>query len=149
MKSSGGAEPCPVCGSSVYGWLPGLRKCRACGLVFRAGKYFGGPEYSGEQWDAVCVSAKAVLFASALDYIGSALAGPGSLRVMLEKAGFREIRLRNSPPTAGDPYRSGGRLGGVLTGGLKVLYYWLAQALRAVSFGRVLAGSALIVTARK
>ncbi len=279
MKSCGGTEPCPVCGSSGRGWLPGLLKCRACGLVFRTEKYFGGPGYRGEQRDAVYVYAKEALFASALDYIGAALAGPGrlldvgcaggellraaaargwkgegveldpgladrasasgfpvfrrpveraglggnsydaatafevfsqmgdpaaaagelyrllrpsgllyvrefnsvfhmplcrleasgllrplgvrpsvlhnfnfgpgSLRVMLEKAGFREIKFRNSPPTAGDPYRSGGRLGGVLTARLKVLYYWLAQALWAVSFGRVLAGSALIVTARK
>lgn len=72
-----------------------------------------------------------------------------TLRLMLEKAGFRDIRVRNSPPTAGDPYRTGGALGGFLTGALKVLYYWLAQALRLSTFGRVYAGSALIVTATK
>lgn len=72
-----------------------------------------------------------------------------TLRVMLERAGFTDIRIRNSRPTSGDAYRTGGRLGGFLTGGLKVLYYWLAQALWFLTFGRVFAGSALIATARK
>ncbi|MGD9642473.1 MAG: methyltransferase domain-containing protein [Elusimicrobiales bacterium] len=74
---------------------------------------------------------------------------PRSLRVLLERAGFREIRIRNSRPTAGDPYRSGGRLGVFSTGLLKFLYYTLAQALWLLSFGRVYAGSSLIITARK
>ena len=72
-----------------------------------------------------------------------------TLKVLLERAGFRDIRIRNSRPTAGDPYRTGGRLVGFLPGALKVLYYWLAQALRGLTLGRVFAGSALIVTARK
>lgn len=75
--------------------------------------------------------------------------GPRSLRVLLERAGFREVRIRNSRPTAGDPYRTGGRLGGFLTRLLKVLYYALAEALYYLSFGRVLAGSSLIAIARK
>ena len=73
----------------------------------------------------------------------------GTLRTMLMRAGFREIKIRNSRPTSGDPYRTGGRLGGFLTGALKVLYYWLAQALWFLTLGRVYAGSTLIVTARK
>ncbi len=72
-----------------------------------------------------------------------------TLRLMLQRSGFRDIKIRNSRPTAGDPYRTGGALGGFLTGALKVLYYWLAQALWFITFGRVYAGSALIVTARK
>jgi len=74
---------------------------------------------------------------------------PRSLRALLEGAGFREVRISNSPPTSGDPYRTGGRLGGFSTGLLKFLYYNLAQALWFLSFGRVYAGSSLIVTARK
>ena len=74
---------------------------------------------------------------------------PRSLRALLERAGFRDIRIRNSRPTSGDPYRSGGRLGGFSTGLLKFLYYTLAQALWLFSFGRVYAGSSLIITARK
>lgn len=75
--------------------------------------------------------------------------GARSLRAMLERAGFREIKIRNSRPTSGDPYRTGGRLGVFLTAGLKVLYYTLAEALYYLSFGRVLAGSSLIAVARK
>lgn len=74
---------------------------------------------------------------------------PRSLRVLLERAGFRDIRVRNSRPTSGDPYRTGGRLGGFSTGLFKFLYYTLAQALWLFSFGRVYAGSSLIITARK
>ena len=72
-----------------------------------------------------------------------------TLRFMLGRAGFREVNVRNSRPTAGDPYHTGGPLSGFLTGVLKVLYYWLAQALWLATFGRVYAGSALIVTAKK
>ena len=72
-----------------------------------------------------------------------------TLRALLERAGFTEIKIRNSRPTSGDPYRTGGALGGFLTRGLKFLYYTLAQALWYASFGRVYAGSSLIVTARK
>jgi 2-polyprenyl-3-methyl-5-hydroxy-6-metoxy-1,4-benzoquinol methylase len=72
-----------------------------------------------------------------------------TLRVMLERSGFRNIEIRNSRPTAGDPYRTGGRLGGFITRSLKVLYYLLAQALWYASFRRVYAGSTLIVTAKK
>jgi SAM-dependent methyltransferase len=72
-----------------------------------------------------------------------------SLRVLLERAGFRDIQVRNSPPTAGDPYRTGGILGGVLLPAAKVLYYWCAQVLAFLTAGRVLAGSSLLVTARK
>lgn len=74
---------------------------------------------------------------------------PRSLRALLGRAGFREIKIRNSRPTSGDPYRTGGRLGGLVTGLLKFLYYTLAQALWYASFGRVYAGSSLIVTACK
>lgn len=74
---------------------------------------------------------------------------PGALRLLLARAGFRDITIRNSRPTSGDPYRTGGRLGGFFTGAVKVLYYYLAQALWLLSCGRVYAGSSLIVTARK
>ncbi|HAT72342.1 MAG TPA: hypothetical protein DCS63_05955 [Elusimicrobia bacterium] len=73
----------------------------------------------------------------------------GTLRLMLERAGLRDIVIRNSRPTEGDPYGTGGRLGVFLAVALKILYYTLAQALWFVTFGRVCAGSSLIVTARK
>jgi SAM-dependent methyltransferase len=74
---------------------------------------------------------------------------PRTLRALLEPAGFTDIRIRNSRPTSGDPYRTGGPLGGFLAGALKVLYYWLAQAIWVLTLGRVYAGSTLIATARK
>jgi 2-polyprenyl-3-methyl-5-hydroxy-6-metoxy-1,4-benzoquinol methylase len=74
---------------------------------------------------------------------------PRTLKAMLEAAGFTEVRIRNSEPTAGDAYRTGGRLGGLFTRLAKVLYYTLAQALWYASFGAAFAGSSLIVTARK
>ncbi|HCC47231.1 MAG TPA: hypothetical protein DEQ38_03815 [Elusimicrobia bacterium] len=75
--------------------------------------------------------------------------GPRSLHLLLQRAGFRDITIRNSRPTPGDPYRTGGRLGGFLTSLFKVLYYYLAQALWLITLGRVYAGSALIATAKK
>ena len=72
-----------------------------------------------------------------------------SLRRMLTAAGFARVKIRNSPPTSGDPYRTGGRLGGLFTGLLKFLYYYLSQAVYFASFGRVFTGSSLIITARK
>ncbi len=72
-----------------------------------------------------------------------------TLRLMLEAAGFTDVRVSNSRPTSGDAYRTGGRLGGLFTRAAKVLYYTLAQALWYASLGRFYAGSSLIVTARK
>ena len=74
---------------------------------------------------------------------------PSALRALLLRAGFGEVSIRNSRPTSGDPYGSGGGLGTFFTAALKVLYYVLAQALWLATLGRVYAGSALIVTARK
>lgn len=72
-----------------------------------------------------------------------------TFKLMLEAAGFDEVRVSNSRSTTGDPYHTGGHLGGFLMSGLKVLYYTLAQALWYASFKTVYAGSALTVTARK
>lgn len=72
-----------------------------------------------------------------------------SLRALLGRAGFRDIKIINSRPTDGDPYRTGGRLGGALTGWLKFLYYFLSEAVFYASFGGVFTGSSLIVTAKK
>ncbi|MDP2864813.1 MAG: class I SAM-dependent methyltransferase [Elusimicrobiota bacterium] len=271
-------EPCPVCGGATAPAAGGLPECGACGLAFRAEKYFGAPAYEPGLEEDIYSRAQKDLFREALDFLDRALpagrlldigcaggellktaaargweaegvelapllaakalargfkvhtrpveeaglaggaydavtvlgvfslmdnppaataellrllkpggviyirdlnaafhlpfyrlekAGffrplgvspsvihnfnfrAGTLRVLLGRAGFRGIRIRNSRPTAGDPYRTGGALGGFFTGALKVLYYWLAQALWFFTLGRVYAGSALIVTARK
>lgn len=72
-----------------------------------------------------------------------------SLRRMLALAGFRNIKITNSRPTAGDPYGTGGRMGAALTGAAKILYYYAAQLGYHASFGRLLAGSSFIVEAEK
>lgn len=72
-----------------------------------------------------------------------------SLRRALAAAGFGRVKIKNSTPTSGDPYGTGGRLGAALTGLLKVLYYCGAQAVYYASFGRLLAGSSFIIEARK
>ncbi|OGS50735.1 MAG: hypothetical protein A3J79_06540, partial [Elusimicrobia bacterium RIFOXYB2_FULL_62_6] len=72
-----------------------------------------------------------------------------SLRALLGGAGFRDIKIRNSRPTEGDPYRTGGPLGRGLTGRLKFLYYYLSEAVYFAFFGRVFTGSSLIATAKK
>jgi SAM-dependent methyltransferase len=72
-----------------------------------------------------------------------------SLRRMLGRAGFKDIRIRNSRPTRGDPYGNGGWLGASLTGLAKILYYYGAQGVYFASLGRLLAGSSLIIEARK
>lgn len=72
-----------------------------------------------------------------------------SLRRMLIGAGFRRVKIKNSPVTAGDPYGTGGRLGAAFTGFAKFMYYCTAQIVYYASFGRLLAGSSLIVEAEK
>jgi len=72
-----------------------------------------------------------------------------SMRRMLAAAGFGSVKIKNSPPTAGDPYGTGGRFGAGLTGLAKVLYYCWAQALYYASFGGLFAGSSFIIEARK
>ena len=72
-----------------------------------------------------------------------------SLRRMLAAAGFKRVKIKNSPPTGGDPYGTGGRLGAALTGLLKILYYRAAQAVYYASFGIFFAGSSFIIEAEK
>jgi len=72
-----------------------------------------------------------------------------SLRKMLLNAGFRHVRIENSPTTTGDPYGTGGRMGARLTGIVKFMYYCAAQVVYYASLGRVLSGSSLMVEAEK
>lgn len=72
-----------------------------------------------------------------------------SLRRTLALAGFKNVRIRNSRPTTGDPYCTGGRLGPAFTGFAKFMYHCLVQIVYYASFGRLLAGSSFIVEAEK
>jgi SAM-dependent methyltransferase len=72
-----------------------------------------------------------------------------SLRRMLARAGFKNIKIRNSRPTNGDPYGTGGRMGAALTGLAKNLYYYAAQLVYFASLGRLHVGSSFIIEAKK
>ncbi len=72
-----------------------------------------------------------------------------SLWRMLTSAGFRNIKIKNSRPTSGDPYGTGGCFGAAFTGLAKFTYYCLAQAIYYASFGTVMAGSSFIIEAEK
>jgi len=70
-----------------------------------------------------------------------------SLRLLLDRAGFRPIRITNSPLTVGDPY-SHTRID-KLTAILKFLIYVVAKVLFQISKGRLIAGPSLLVWAEK
>jgi len=73
---------------------------------------------------------------------------PASLRVLLDRTRFVPLRIANSPPTQGDPYRA---FGGAepLIGALKIGVYGLAQGLYLLSGGRWVLGSSLEAHARR
>lgn len=74
---------------------------------------------------------------------------PKSLRCLLSRAGFKNVKVRNSRPTSGDPYGTGGMLGPGITGSLKMLYYYFSQIIYFLSFGTLLTGSSLNAEAEK
>ena len=72
---------------------------------------------------------------------------PAPLRLLLRETGFVPLRIGNSPPTWGDPYRA---FGGAerLIHALKMGVYGLVQGLYFVSGGRWVLGPSLEVHAR-
>jgi 2-polyprenyl-3-methyl-5-hydroxy-6-metoxy-1,4-benzoquinol methylase len=72
-----------------------------------------------------------------------------SLETLLRNTGFKEIRIKNSRPTIGDPYGTGGKLGSIFISVFKTVYYILSQAIYYLSFGNLCIGSSLVVIARK
>jgi SAM-dependent methyltransferase len=72
---------------------------------------------------------------------------PASLRALLGRTGFVPLGIRNSPPTAGDPYRAVRQEW--LLGAAKRGYYWLAQALYVLSGGRWVLAPSLEAQARR
>lgn len=73
---------------------------------------------------------------------------PAPLRRLLRRTGFVPVKIVNSPPTQGDPYRA---FGGAepLIGALKIGVYGLAQGLYLLSGGRWVLGSSLEAHARR
>ncbi len=74
---------------------------------------------------------------------------PRSIKILLSNAGFEDIKIRNSMPTSGDPYGTGGFFGGILTGMIKKAYFAFSQIVYFVTFRKVLISSALLITAEK
>ncbi len=74
---------------------------------------------------------------------------PAALRALLSGSGFEGVRLRNSRPTSGDPYLTGGRLGRGPVSFFKSVYFAAAQAVSALTGGRILAASAFAASAFK
>lgn len=75
--------------------------------------------------------------------------GPASLRALLSGRGFAAVEVSNSRPTSGDPYGTGGLLGGAFVSVFKAAYWAAAEGLRLLTGGRVLAATALFAVGRK
>ena len=72
-----------------------------------------------------------------------------TLATALARAGFVEVRLWNSRPSAGDPYRVRSRPGEAAVDAAKRLVHACARGTGAATHGRVLVGSSLSALARK
>ena len=68
----------------------------------------------------------------------------GALKLLLEKNGFINVSIKNSPPTSGDPYNV--KKG---VGLLKVLSYFTAQVIYVVSFRRLIVAPSIEVFAKR
>jgi len=68
---------------------------------------------------------------------------------LLEEAGFRKIRVYNSPLSYGDPYKSFKIFKDYTTNILKKAYFILSQAVYYLSFGKCRMGTSLLAWAEK
>jgi len=74
---------------------------------------------------------------------------PKTLKAVLEKTGFTDVRITVAEPTEGDPYSTGGILG---VGGIKLvkkILFYFCNAVYTLTAGRVVLGSALLAFARR
>jgi SAM-dependent methyltransferase len=74
---------------------------------------------------------------------------PAALRELLEKRGFKNVKIENAGPTKGDPYKTGGWFGSVFVGLFKSVYYPLARLVYHVTFGKCLIASSLFAAGEK
>ena len=72
-----------------------------------------------------------------------------ALRLVIERAGFVALRIRNSPPVKGDPYLGVGPAGELLVSLAKQAVHGLAQGVSIFSGGRWLIGPSLEACARR
>lgn len=72
-----------------------------------------------------------------------------TLEALFSRAGYEGLRVRNSRPTSGDPYGTGGKTGKAAVVLAKALYFAFAQALFFLTFRKTAVSSALLASARK
>ena len=75
--------------------------------------------------------------------------GAHALRIALERAGFGDVAVRNSPPISGDPYLGLGRVGETVLDLGKRAVFAVMQAAALASGGRWLLGSSIEAWGRK
>lgn len=75
--------------------------------------------------------------------------GPSTLRTLLLSAGFSDVRIWNSPVSAGDPYHASSAARERLVAGIKRVVHGLAAGLYRASRSRLIVGSSLSAIARK
>jgi SAM-dependent methyltransferase len=75
--------------------------------------------------------------------------GPATLRTLLLRAGFTDVRVWNSPVSHGDPYHASSAGRERLVTGVKGLVNALATGVYQASGGRLIVGSSLSAAARK
>jgi SAM-dependent methyltransferase len=74
---------------------------------------------------------------------------PSTLRLVIERAGFVALRIRNSPPVKGDPYLGFGPGGERLLSLAKLGVHGFAQGVSVLSGGSWLIGPSLEASARR
>jgi hypothetical protein len=72
-----------------------------------------------------------------------------TLRTLLLRAGFTEVRIWNSPVSYGDPYRASSAGREKIVVGIKRLVHVLATGIYRGSAGRLVVGSSISAMARK
>jgi ubiquinone/menaquinone biosynthesis C-methylase UbiE len=72
-----------------------------------------------------------------------------SLRTVLAATGFKDITIKNSPLTKGDPYGSGGIIGKNIIAAIKLTLTIACRLVEVLSFGKLLKSSSLIAYAKK
>jgi 2-polyprenyl-3-methyl-5-hydroxy-6-metoxy-1,4-benzoquinol methylase len=72
---------------------------------------------------------------------------PSTIKKMLLKAGFHNIKINNSYLTTGDPY--GIVKSSILAKIIKAKIYYSAQIVYYLTFGKIILGPSLLVTAKK
>jgi SAM-dependent methyltransferase len=75
--------------------------------------------------------------------------GPSSLRLLLLRAGFTDVRIDNSPLSHGDPYRGSSATRERLVASVKGVVHALAEGLYRASRGRLTVGSSIAALARR